>query len=70
MIAASGWFAARPSGTEDLYKIYAESLRSEDRLRSILREAQGIVTSAIVFRGLKSDDGEAVSQHKAILASG
>lgn len=77
MIAASGWFAARPSGTEDIYKIYAESLRSEDHLRAILREAQGIlvlggltILSAIVFRGLKSDDGEAVSQHKAILASG
>ena len=68
MIAASGWFAARPSGTDGLY-IYAESLRSEDRLRAILRGAS-IVTSAIVFRGLKSDNGDALSQHKAILPAG
>lgn len=47
MIAASGWFAARPSGTEDIYKIYAESFRSEDDLRAILREAQGIVDAAL-----------------------
>jgi hypothetical protein len=47
VIAASGWFAARPSGTEDIYKIYAESFRSEDHLRAILREAQGIVDAAL-----------------------
>jgi phosphoglucomutase len=47
VIAASGWFAARPSGTEDIYKIYAESFRSEDHLRDILREAQGIVDAAL-----------------------
>jgi phosphoglucomutase len=45
--SASGWFAARPSGTEDIYKIYAESFRSEDHLRDILREAQGIVDAAL-----------------------
>jgi phosphoglucomutase len=39
----SGWFAARPSGTEDVYKIYAESFRDEDHLRIILHEAQKIV---------------------------
>ena len=33
MVAESGWFAARPSGTEDIYKIYAESFRGEDHLR-------------------------------------
>ena len=38
-----GWFAARPSGTEDVYKIYAESLRSEDHLRRIQEEAREIV---------------------------
>jgi phosphoglucomutase len=47
VIAASGWFAARPSGTEDIYKIYAESFRGEEHLRDILREAQGIVDSAL-----------------------
>ena len=47
VIAANGWFAARPSGTEDIYKIYAESFRSEDHLRDILREAQTIVDAAL-----------------------
>src|SRR5450432_3166570 len=47
VIAASGWFAARPSGTEDIYKIYAESFRSEDHLRMLLREAQDIVDRAL-----------------------
>jgi phosphoglucomutase len=45
--AASGWFAARPSGTEDIYKIYAESFRGEAHLRRILEEAQAIVGEAI-----------------------
>jgi phosphoglucomutase len=43
VIAASGWFAARPSGTEDIYKIYAESFRGADHLRILIREAQDIV---------------------------
>jgi phosphoglucomutase len=47
VIAASGWFAARPSGTEDIYKIYAESFRGEDHLRDILYQAQGIVNAAL-----------------------
>jgi phosphoglucomutase len=41
--AASGWFAARPSGTEDIYKIYAESFRGPEPLRQILKEAQHTV---------------------------
>ena len=45
--AASGWFAARPSGTEDIYKIYAESFRGADHLRRILGEAQAIVDAAL-----------------------
>jgi phosphoglucomutase len=45
--ASSGWFAARPSGTEDIYKIYAESFRGEEHLRDILREAQAIVDTAL-----------------------
>jgi phosphoglucomutase len=42
----NGWFAARPSGTEDVYKIYAESFRSEDHLRQIQSEAQAAITRA------------------------
>jgi phosphoglucomutase len=43
----SGWFAARPSGTEDIYKIYAESFRDESHLRALLAEAQSIVDNAL-----------------------
>ena len=45
--ANSGWFAARPSGTEDIYKIYAESFRDDAHLRRILDEAQSIVDTAL-----------------------
>jgi phosphoglucomutase len=45
--AKSGWFAARPSGTEDIYKIYAESFGGADHLQRILAEAQAIVDRAI-----------------------
>jgi phosphoglucomutase len=45
--SAGGWFAARPSGTEDIYKIYGESFRSRDHLRRILSDAQIIVDAAI-----------------------
>ena len=47
VMTKSGWFAARPSGTEDLYKIYAESFRGADHLRRILEEAQAIVGDAL-----------------------
>ena len=47
VITASGWFAARPSGTEDIYKIYAESFRGEEHLRQILEEAQKVVDAAL-----------------------
>ncbi|MCF8467304.1 MAG: phosphoglucomutase (alpha-D-glucose-1,6-bisphosphate-dependent) [Sneathiella sp.] len=47
VVSASGWFAARPSGTEDIYKIYAESFRGEDHLRGLLSEAQAIVDIAL-----------------------
>ncbi len=43
----SGWFAARPSGTEDIYKIYAESFRGDSHLRQILEEAQTIVSETL-----------------------
>lgn len=45
--AENGWFAARPSGTEDIYKIYAESFRGADHLRRILAEAQTIVNDTL-----------------------
>jgi len=45
--AESGWFAARPSGTEDIYKIYAESFRGEDHLNRILEEAQAVVNDTL-----------------------
>ena len=45
--APSGWFAARPSGTEDIYKIYAESFRDEQHLQQILHEAQATVDAAL-----------------------
>jgi phosphoglucomutase len=47
VVTANSWFAARPSGTEDIYKIYAESFHGEDHLRSILKEAQTIVDNAL-----------------------
>jgi phosphoglucomutase len=53
VITQHGWFAARPSGTEDIYKIYAESFKGEDHLCSILAEAQQIVD-----RALGTDDHE------------
>jgi phosphoglucomutase len=47
VITANGWFAARPSGTEDIYKVYAESFRGAEHLRQIQAEAQAIVRQAI-----------------------
>jgi len=44
---ASGWFAARPSGTESIYKIYAESFRGAEHLKRIVDEAQDIVNGAL-----------------------
>jgi phosphoglucomutase len=47
VVAKSGWFAARPSGTENIYKIYAESFKSESHLNAILKEAEEMVSSAL-----------------------
>ena len=47
VVAESGWFAARPSGTEDIYKIYVESFRGTKHLQRILDEAQTIVSNAV-----------------------
>jgi phosphoglucomutase len=50
VMAENGWFAARPSGTEDIYKIYAESFLGADHLRRILQEAQDIVNEAVAAK--------------------
>jgi phosphoglucomutase len=47
VVAASGWFAARPSGTENIYKIYAESFKDQAHLDAIVSEAQRIVNNAL-----------------------
>jgi phosphoglucomutase len=47
VVADSGWFAARPSGTENIYKIYAESFKDQNHLAAIVEEAQEIVTDAL-----------------------
>ncbi len=47
LVSASGWFAARPSGTENIYKIYAESFKDESHLEAIVNEAQQIVNNAL-----------------------
>jgi phosphoglucomutase len=47
VVTAGGWFAARPSGTESIYKIYAESFRDEPHLQAIVTEAQAIVNNAL-----------------------
>jgi phosphoglucomutase len=53
VVAESGWFAARPSGTENIYKIYAESFRDEDHLEEIVGEAQEIVDQALASTAVK-----------------
>ena len=47
VVTENGWFAARPSGTEDIYKIYAESFLGKDHLKKIIDEAQTIVNAAL-----------------------
>jgi phosphoglucomutase len=52
VVAQNGWFAARPSGTEDTYKIYAESFLGEDHLQRILAEAQALVSEAFTAKAV------------------
>jgi phosphoglucomutase len=52
VVTENGWFAARPSGTENLYKIYAESFKGEDHLKQIQSEAQQIVNAAFKAAGV------------------
>jgi len=47
VVAANGWFAARPSGTENIYKLYAESFRGEKHLAQIVDQAREIITGAL-----------------------
>jgi len=47
VVSSGGWFAARPSGTEDIYKLYAESFRGADHLARIVTEAQAIVSASL-----------------------
>jgi phosphoglucomutase len=47
VVTHNGWFAARPSGTEDVYKLYAESFRGHEHLRRIQAEAQALISSAL-----------------------
>src|SRR5204862_3774988 len=54
VIARSGWFAARPSGTENIYKIYAESFKDQAHLDAIVREAQAMVSRSL---GRGHDEG-------------
>jgi phosphoglucomutase len=56
VIAPNGWFAARPSGTEDVYKIYAESFRSQEHLEQIQRDAQSAVAQFFEASGLHDHD--------------
>jgi phosphoglucomutase len=53
VVAKDGWFAARPSGTEDVYKLYAESFKSPSHLEAIVEEAQ-----RIILKTLRSTSGE------------
>jgi phosphoglucomutase len=50
VVTPTGWFAARPSGTENIYKVYAESFKDESHLNAILKEAEGIVNDALSSR--------------------
>jgi phosphoglucomutase len=51
VVTENGWFAARPSGTEEIYKIYAESFVDENHLNRVIDEAQSIVSAAFAAAG-------------------
>ena len=52
VMTENGWFAARPSGTEEIYKIYAESFKGKDHLKQIQSEAQTIINMAFKSAGV------------------
>jgi len=57
VVAKSGWFAARPSGTESIYKISAESFEGADHLRRVLEDAQALVDDALAAAPQTDDAG-------------
>ena len=64
VIAKNGWFAARPSGTENIYKIYVESFRGEQHLRRIADEAQVIVDTALAAGAPAGDDARKADEQR------
>ena len=52
VVTKNGWFAARPSGTEDIYKIYAESFKGVGHLKKIQQEAQNLISTVLDQAGL------------------
>jgi phosphoglucomutase len=52
VVTENGWFAARPSGTEEIYKLYAESFKGKDHLQKIQREAKDIINAAFATAGI------------------
>jgi phosphoglucomutase len=62
IVTANGWFAARPSGTEDVYKVYAESFVSQDHLKRIQSEARSIVANAFLKAGVTVEPQPAATQ--------
>jgi phosphoglucomutase len=48
VVTESGWFAARPSGTEDVYKLYAESFKGKEHLKQIQGEARALINNALI----------------------
>ena len=58
VVTEQGWFAARPSGTENVYKIYAERFKSEQHLSQIQAEAQAIVDAALQSSNIDTGDEE------------
>ena len=69
VVTENGWFAARPSGTEDIYKIYAETFKDESHLKAIQAEAQAIVSAAISSpAGTTREDAAAAMPRKPAIA--
>lgn len=62
----NGWFAARPSGTENIYKIYAESFKSEAHLQAVVAEAREMVTAALGRRGECADKCSVIAMIRSI----
>ncbi len=56
-MAENSWFAARPSGTENIYKIYAESFKSQTHLNAILSEEEGMVNNALGSSAVVPEQG-------------